>query len=62
MYKRRSGRQECFIALNISSEPRRIDWGGQGTLMLSTYLDKEDSPVNNPLIVRGDEGVIVKAL
>jgi alpha-glucosidase len=59
-HRRVSGDREFLIALNLSSEPRRVDWEGKGTLMLSTYLDKEDIPAKSPLILRGDEGIIVK--
>ena len=60
IHKRQYGHRQCLIALNISSEPRRVHWQGKGTLMLSTYLDKEELTVKTPLILRGDEGVILK--
>jgi alpha-glucosidase len=60
LHKRQYGDRQCLIALNISSEPRRVHWEGKGTLMLSTYLDKEELAVKTPLILRGDEGVILK--
>jgi hypothetical protein len=47
-----------MIALNLTSDPRRLEPGIRGTLRLSTNLDTADIAVENPLL-RGNEGVII---
>ena len=44
--------QEILVALNLVS----------GTLLLSTYLDKSNVEVKSPIVLRADEGVIIKLL
>lgn len=59
MYKRTSAGREMLIALNAMPEPRRVDGQTVGTLVLSTHLDKGDIESEHPLLLRGDEGVII---
>jgi alpha-glucosidase len=59
-YKRLLGDSEILIALNFSRDPRRWDWAGKGTLLLSTHLDRSESAVSSPIVLRGDEGVMVR--
>ena len=49
-----------LVALNLVHEPRRLEWTGAGTILLSTYLDGEEKPVQGPLLLRPDEGLIVE--
>jgi hypothetical protein len=48
-----------LIALNTMPDPRRVDGQPAGTLVLSTHLDKGDLESDHPLVLRGDEGVII---
>jgi alpha-glucosidase len=58
LYKRVWAGRETMIALNLTSDPRRLEPGIRGTLRLSTNLDTADIAVENPLL-RGNEGVII---
>jgi alpha-glucosidase len=60
LFKRAAGREEIFVALNIAHQPRKLVWEGQGRLLLSTCLDRAEQPVKSPLMLRADEGIIVK--
>jgi hypothetical protein len=59
-YKRAWGDQDVLIALNITCEPRLVECEAAGTLLLSTYLDKDEVQVKNQVVLRPDEGVIIK--
>jgi hypothetical protein len=54
------GADEIVIALNTKHEPRRFAIQGEGTLLLSTYLDREETRTSSSLLLRPDEGVIIK--
>ncbi|MFL6797552.1 MAG: hypothetical protein ACJ8F3_09095 [Xanthobacteraceae bacterium] len=41
-------------------QPRKLAWDGQGTLLLTTHLDREALPVRGPMLLGPDEGVIIK--
>jgi alpha-glucosidase len=58
--KRVGGRDEFLIALNLVHEPRKLEWRGEGAIVLSTYLDRENILVRAPLLLRADEGLIIK--
>ena len=60
MYKRVAGDDEILVALNTMPQPRKCPWQGTGTLLLSTWLDREDVMVEGPVLLRPDEGVIIK--
>lgn len=60
LHKRAFMGREIVIALNIMPDPRLVDWQGARRLLLSTYLDKEDTDIKGPLLLRGGEGVIVR--
>jgi alpha-glucosidase len=60
MHKRTWQGQEILVALNLVSEPRRFEWNAAGRLLLSTYLDKSDVEIKSPVVLRPDEGVIIK--
>lgn len=48
------------IALNICHEPRLWKWSGEGRLLVSTHLDRTDEVVKGSILLREDEGVIIK--
>jgi alpha-glucosidase len=58
-YRRVCGGENILVALNTIHQPRKLEWDGAGQLMLSTYLD-EGKPIAGPLLLRPDEGIIVK--
>jgi alpha-glucosidase len=60
LYKRRWTDGQMLIALNVSPDPRRIEIEKPGRLVLSTCLDKVDIKMRTPLLLRGNEGVIIK--
>jgi alpha-glucosidase len=57
---KRIGPDSLLIALNLTHEPRRLEWSGSGTLLLSTYLDDAQVVIECPRLLRADEGIIVK--
>ena len=59
-YKRVCEENAILVALNTMHQPRLCDWQGHGTLLLSTYLDVEQKSVTGPILLRPDEGIIVK--
>jgi len=59
-YKRVGADAELIIALNLIHQPRRFEWSGTGSLVLSTYLDTQQTTVDCPRLLRPDEGVIIK--
>jgi len=60
IYRRNVPQTAVLVALNLVHEPRRLEWEGEGTILLSTYLDEEEKFVTGPLLLRPDEGVIIK--
>jgi alpha-glucosidase len=60
MYKRVGGGSEILVALNTVHQPRKCPWQGIGSLLLSTWLDREDVMVEGPVLLRPDEGVVIK--
>jgi len=62
VYRRTAGAGEFLIGLNLAAEPRRWTWPepGEGWLCLSTHLDRAQTPVSSPLMLRANEGVIVR--
>jgi alpha-glucosidase len=59
-FGRRHGRTVLIIALNISHEPRRWKLDGAGRVLLSTRLEGGSEPVEGSLLLREDEGVVIK--
>ena len=59
-FERFTATDKFQVALNLTHEPRRVDWLEEGTLVLSTHLDRKDISVKRSLLLRPDEGVIVK--
>lgn len=60
LYERVLGDDEVLVALNLAHEPRRLAWERAGTLLLSTYLDRQGDPVKHGALLRPDEGIVVK--
>ena len=60
MYKRVWREQEILVALNTVHQPRRLEIPGQGTQLLSTYLDGEGMIVTPSRLLRASEGLMVK--
>jgi len=59
-YKRTRAREQILVALNTVHEPRRFDFQGRGSLMLSSYLDGDQVSVAESMLLRPDEAVIIK--
>jgi alpha-glucosidase len=60
-YKRADDEVACLIALNLAHEPRRLAWEGEGVLLLSSHLDDYHArKLRGPVLLRPDEGVIIK--
>jgi alpha-glucosidase len=51
---------EILIGLNLVHEPRRWEWEGTGTLLLSTHLDRKEQRLKGPTLLGADEGLIVR--
>jgi alpha-glucosidase len=59
-YERFAAGGKFAVALNLTHEPRRIELAGDGNIALSTHLDRKNVPVAGSLLLRPDEGVIVR--
>jgi alpha-glucosidase len=49
-----------LVALNLGPRPRRVSLRPNGTVVLSTYLDRENERLGNIVALRPDEGLIVR--
>jgi alpha-glucosidase len=58
-YRRRLGQEEILVLLNIAQEPRRWNWQGQGSCLLSTDPLRERGPVDGALQLDASEGLII---
>jgi alpha-glucosidase len=59
-FERADAKTRLLVALNMSEEPRRMEWEGFGRLMLSTHMDHDARTPADGGLLRGHEGVIVK--
>jgi alpha-glucosidase len=59
-FKRSASGSQLIIALNTVHQPRKFALPGSGNVLLSTCLDRDATPVSGALLLRPDEGVIVK--
>jgi alpha-glucosidase len=59
-YQRVSGHDRISVALNISNEPRRWECSEPGERLISTNLDRDREPVAGPILLRANEGILVK--
>jgi alpha-glucosidase len=48
------------VALNTVDQPRLWDWSAKGTLLLSSYLDRDEMPVPSSILLRKNEGLIIR--
>jgi alpha-glucosidase len=60
MFKRSYGDTELLVALNFSHDPCKLPFDPTADLLISTHLDREPGVVQSSLILRGDEGVILR--
>ena len=61
----RSDESDFLIVLNLTGTDRvfrRPEALGSGSIVLSTWLDREEEPLANELTIRGNEGVIVRLI
>src|SRR5205814_9098411 len=59
-FERFTATDKFQVALNLTREPRRVDWLEEGTLVLSTHLDRKDISVKRSRRLRPAECGIVK--
>lgn len=59
-YRRKLDQTEILVGINVSAEPRKFVWQGEGILLLTTELDKFSEPVIGPTQLRAHEGIILK--
>jgi alpha-glucosidase len=57
-YQRCEGSERLLVALNLGHEPRELP-PIDGTVLLSTHLDRDGDPLSGPARLRADEGIIV---
>jgi alpha-glucosidase len=57
-YQRSEGTERLLVALNLAHEPRELP-PVDGTILLSTHLDRDDERLAGPVALRPDEGLIV---
>jgi alpha-glucosidase len=61
MYKRAWAGEELLVALNTVHQPRKLECQSGGTVLLSTYLDREGHTIATSVLLRADEGMIIKS-
>ena len=60
VFERYTQTEKYHVALNLTDEPRRMHHPVEGHLILSTYLDGKDMAVKGSMLLRPNEGVIIK--
>lgn len=60
-YERRHGSERLLVALNLGHQPHALSLpsGTSGRVVLSTFLDRDDEPVEGRISLRSDEGIII---
>jgi alpha-glucosidase len=61
-YVREEGERRFLVVLNLLSRPQSVSiksMRSHGRLVLSTYLDREDEAIDDTIMLRADEGIIV---
>jgi hypothetical protein len=48
------------VAFNTVDQPRLWEWSGKGTMLISSYLDRAEMPLNTSILLRKSEGVIIR--
>jgi alpha-glucosidase len=64
-YRREYDGNALLIALNLGSDPISIGsdtMAFPGEILLSTNLDRTGEPISGNLILRGDEGLIIRLI
>ncbi|HEY0305638.1 MAG TPA: alpha-amylase family glycosyl hydrolase [Longimicrobiales bacterium] len=51
---------DFLVLLNLSGSPHHFSWPTEGTIALSTHLDRYGEEVNEVIAVRAHEGVVVR--
>jgi alpha-glucosidase len=62
-YRRGTGAEQWLVVLNFSADEQSLpvpEGTANGTVVLSTYLDREGDPIEDRVPLRGHEGVIVR--
>lgn len=59
-FRRTGSSGQILVALNTVHQPRRFKFAGDGTLLMSSHLDREGLGVSGEFRLRSDEGVVVK--
>ena len=59
LYRRERDGNAVMIALNLGDQPVSIAAGLNGTILLSTFLDRERETIEGAVDLRGNEGVII---
>ena len=49
------------VVLNLRDRPVAVPVGGSWSVTLSTHLDREDQPATGELLLRADEGLVLRA-
>ncbi len=64
VYLRAGEGQQLLIALNFAAAPRRLDLSafGEGEIVISTHMDRDEILGLSGLILREHEGVVVELL
>jgi alpha-glucosidase len=61
-FRRTDGGESILVLLNLAREPRRWTANEPGRLLLSSHLDLDkDMAVRGPILLRGNEGLIIKS-
>jgi alpha-glucosidase len=60
VFAREADDDRRLVALNLTDVPHRVQLGTEGTIALSTALDREGEHVAGALELRADEGVVVE--
>jgi alpha-glucosidase len=59
-YERVLKESRIVVAFNTVDQPRLWEWSGKGTLLISSYLDRDEMPLNTSILLRKSEGVIIR--
>lgn len=51
---------DFLVLLNLSGSPHQFSWPTAGTIAVSTHLDRYGEEVNEVIVVRAHEGVVVR--
>jgi alpha-glucosidase len=64
-YIRKSDARRLLVVLNLGAQPQCFslsDLQCRGSLLLSTYLDREGEALQGSVALRADEGAIIELL